>query len=69
VGLRRAWRVWRFKRRVRAFVKFYAVLESAISKNVPRERRKQFWRDLSNSDTFRKDFMEKLPHFLFKDLR
>lgn len=63
------YRVWCFKRKVRAFVKFFAVLDRAISDNNPRWKRQQFWHDFWASDEFRKAMRKKLPSILLKDLK
>jgi hypothetical protein len=67
--MRRAFRRWRFKRKVRGFVKFFAVLDRAISDNNPRWKRQQFWYDFQKSEEFRKAMRKKIPSILLKDLK
>jgi len=69
MGIRRAWRVWRYKRKVRAFVDFFGILDTAISHNVPRWKRRQFWRDFWKSDEFRRAMKKKLPSLLLRGLK
>ena len=67
--MRLAYRRWRFKRKVRGFVKFFAVLDKAVSDHNPRWKRQQFWRDFKQSEEFRKGMRKKLPSILLKDLK
>jgi hypothetical protein len=69
MGLKLAFRRWRFKRKVREFVKFFAVLDQAISDNNPRWKRQQFWHDFWTSEEFRRAMRKKLPSILLKDLK
>jgi hypothetical protein len=69
VGIKRAFRRWRFKRRVRGFVEFFVILDRAISGNNPRWKRRQFWHDFWTSEEFRKAMRKKLPSILLKDLK
>jgi len=68
VNLIRLYKVWRFRRKVGGFIKFFRVLDNAISKGSPRWKRRQFWSDFSKSEEFRRLIRKKLPEILLRDL-
>ena len=69
VGILRAYRIWRFRRKIKKFVEFFMVIDRAITKHTPRWKRQQFWRDFWKSEQFRIIIRKTLPKLLLKDLK
>lgn len=68
MGILRAYRIWQFRRKIKKFCDFFIVIEKAITKNNPRWKRQQFWREFQKSDRFRIVMRKELPKILLKDL-
>ena len=68
MGIRRAYRKWRFKRNMRKMISFFLKLDKAMARRHPRWKRKQFWHDFVHSDEFRRGLRKAIPRLFLDDL-